>query len=225
MPLQISRIQSICFDVDGTLSYTDDVMVAQLARLLQPFYFLLPKENVFQAARRMVMAAEAPANFFISIPDLIGLDNELYALADWIARIFHSKVKNHWMVPDTIEMLDKLSKHYPLAVVSARDTRTTMDFLNQFNLAAYFNCFATDQTCQHTKPFPDPILWTARHMGVSPEACLMVGDTTVDIRAGQAAGAQTVGVLSGFGEEKELHQHGSDLILSKAAELVQVLEE
>ena len=30
MPLQVSRIRAICFDVDGTLSDTDDVMVAQL---------------------------------------------------------------------------------------------------------------------------------------------------------------------------------------------------
>jgi len=28
MPLQVSRIRAICFDVDGTLSDTDDVMVA-----------------------------------------------------------------------------------------------------------------------------------------------------------------------------------------------------
>ena len=122
-------------------------------------------------------------------------------------------------------MLERLSQRYPLAVVSARDTRTTMDFLNQFNLAPYFKCIATDQTCEHTKPFPDPILWAAREMGVLPEACLMVGDTTVDIRAGKAAGAQTVGVLCGFGEAAELSQHGANLLLSITADLVQVLEE
>ena len=41
----------------------------------------------------------------------------------------------------------------------------------------------------------------------------MIGDTTVDMRAGKAAGAQTVGVLCGFGEEPELRQLGADLIL------------
>ena len=33
MPLHVSRVHAICFDVDGTLSDTDDVMVAQLAEL------------------------------------------------------------------------------------------------------------------------------------------------------------------------------------------------
>jgi phosphoglycolate phosphatase-like HAD superfamily hydrolase len=99
-----------------------------------------------------------------------------------------------------------------------------MDFLNQFNLAPYFKCIATDQTCEHTKPFPDPIFWAAKEMGTPPDACLMVGDTTVDIRAGKAAGAQTVGVLCGFGEEGELRKYGADMILTSPAELVQVLE-
>jgi phosphoglycolate phosphatase len=51
----------------------------------------------------------------------------------------------------------------------------------------------------------------------------MVGDTSVDIRAGKAAGAQTVGVLCGFVEEAELRQHKANLILSLTADLVQVL--
>ena len=188
MPLQISRIQAICFDVDGTLSDTDDVMVAQLAVLLHPFQFVFPGKDLTQTARGIVMEIEAPANFLIGIPDLIGLDDELFALKDWVVRASKKNTKPFQLVPGTTEMLEKLSLRYPLAVVSARDTRSTMEFLNQFSLAAYFKCIATDQTCQHTKPFPDPILWAAKQMGVSPEACLMVGDTTVDIRAGKAAG-------------------------------------
>jgi len=51
------------------------------------------------------------------------------------------------------------------------------------------------------------------------------GDTSVDIRAGKAAGAQTVGVLCGFGEEAELRQHHADLIISMTVDLAQVLAE
>ena len=176
-------------------------------------------------ARSIVMEAEAPANFLYGIPDLIGLDDEIFALKDWIVRLSKKKARPFQLVPGTMEMLETLGKRYPLSVVSARDTRSTMDFLDQFNLDQYFKCIATDQTCEHTKPFPDPILWAAREMGVLPEACLMVGDTSVDIRAGKAAGAQTVGVLCGFGEESELREHHADMILSMTAELVQVLGE
>jgi HAD superfamily hydrolase (TIGR01509 family) len=225
MPLHISRIQAICFDVDGTLSDTDDVMVAQLAKLLYPFNLLFPGKDLIQVARSIVMEAEAPANFLVGLPDLVGLDDEIFALKDWIVRLSKMKTKPFQLIRGVKEMLEGLSPRYPLAVVSARDTRSTMEFLDQFGLAPYFKCIATDQTCEHTKPFADPLLWAAKQMGVQPEACLMVGDTTIDIRAGKAAGTQTVGVLCGFGEETELRRQGADMILATTPELLQVLEE
>jgi HAD superfamily hydrolase (TIGR01509 family) len=225
MPIHVSRVRALCFDVDGTLSNTDDLMVARLSRLLRPVRFLLPGKSTRRFARRLIMAAEAPANFFIGVPDLIGADGPIFALADWVARTFHTKPKKYWLIPGVREMLADLSRRYPLAVVSTRDTRTTHDFLGQFGLLPFFRCVAVDQTCRHTKPFPDPILWAAGQMGVSPQSCLMIGDTTVDIRAGKAAGAQTVGVLCGFGEEQELRQKGADMILTETPELVKVLEE
>ncbi|MBK7338591.1 MAG: HAD family hydrolase [Saprospirales bacterium] len=51
----------------------------------------------------------------------------------------------------------------------------------------------------------------------------MIGDTTADIRAGKAAGAQTVGVLCGFGEEPELRKMGADEIIDDTTKLLDVL--
>ncbi|MFN2144202.1 MAG: HAD family hydrolase, partial [Anaerolineales bacterium] len=70
---------------------------------------------------------------------------------------------------------------------------------------------------------PDPVLWAADQMRVSPEHCLMIGDTTVDIKAGRRAGAQTLGVLCGFGTEKELRKAGADEILPSTAHLTYLL--
>lgn len=224
MPLNVEKIQAICFDVDGTLSDTDNLMLEKIAHVLKPFHFLFPKKEIAHVARRLVMFSEAPANFLLGIPDLLGLDDELFALFDKMARKNHKKPGKFLLIPGIAEMLEALSKRYPLAVVSARDTRTTEIFLDQFDLRKYFKCIATAQTCEHTKPFADPILWAAEQMGVPAENCLMVGDTTVDMRAGLNAETQTVGVLCGFGEEPELRKYEADMILTMTAELVQVLE-
>jgi phosphoglycolate phosphatase-like HAD superfamily hydrolase len=48
----------------------------------------------------------------------------------------------------------------------------------------------------------------------------MIGDTVADILAGKNAGAQTVGVLCGFGKEKELRQAGADLIIKRTPDLL-----
>jgi N-acetyl-D-muramate 6-phosphate phosphatase len=223
MPLNDSRIRLICFDVDGTLSDTDDLMVVRLTRLLRPLSPLFRRHGIDRFARRMVMAAEAPANFLIGLPDLFGLDRPVFTLADWLARHSRRKPGRLLMVPGVKEMLADLNQRYPLAVVSARDERTTYSFLEQFDLLRFFRCIACSQTCKHTKPFPDPILWAAAEVKVPAADCLMVGDTSVDMRAASAAGSQKVGVLCGFGEREELLRHGADMILATTAELAEVL--
>jgi phosphoglycolate phosphatase-like HAD superfamily hydrolase len=51
----------------------------------------------------------------------------------------------------------------------------------------------------------------------------MIGDTTVDVLAGKRAGAQTVGLLCGFGTEGELRRAGADIILKDLRELHKLL--
>ncbi|MBN2500010.1 MAG: HAD family hydrolase [Anaerolineales bacterium] len=227
MPLDIARIQALCFDVDGTLRDTDDQMVLRISRRLTPLRFLFPRRDPEAFARWFVMTVETPGNFVFSLPDRVGLDDELAAANDWLFERGLRREKAHQLmiIAGVQESLALLGYHFPMSVVTARGKRGTMAFIAQHDLGQHFKAVASAQTCARTKPFPDPVLWTAEQMGVPPENCLMIGDTTVDMRAGKAAGAQTVGVLSGFGAERELLRTGADLILPSVAELPSVLLE
>jgi len=219
MSLDLQRIQALCFDVDGTLSDTDDVYVKRVLRFLPPSLFRDPE----RAARRFVMWVESPGNTLIGLPDIIGLDDEMLLLWEWLNRHRPRRMKHFILIPGVREMLDGLQSRYPMAVVSARDENSTRAFLDKFGLTAYFQEIVTAVTARHTKPYPDPILYAADKMRVAPENCLMVGDTSVDIRAGKSAGAQTVGVLCGFGEKAELKSWGADIILDSTSKLADVL--
>ena len=219
MTLDFPLIKAICFDVDGTLSDTDDLYAQKVKRFFPRFLFRDPK----RAARRFVMWAEAPGNALLGLADTVGLDDEMVAVIDWMNRHRKLSAKKFLLIPGVDAMLARLHSHYKMAVVSARDQKGTLRFLEQFALAKYFDVIVTGQTVEHTKPYPDPILFAAHEMGVQPGECLMVGDTTVDMRAGTSAGAQTVGVLCGFGEEPELLKFGAKLILKNTSELADVL--
>jgi len=219
MPLEIPRIRALCFDVDGTLSDTDDLYVQKVKRFFPRFLFHDPD----RAARRFVMWIEAPGNALLGLTDTIGLDDEMVAFIDWLSRHRKMSDKKFLLIPGVDNMLAQLKEKYPMAVVSARDENGTLRFLKQFDLVKYFDVIVTGQSAEHTKPYPDPILFAAQKMGVKPEECLMIGDTTVDMRAGASAGAQTAGVLCGFGEEPELLRFGADLILKSTPDLVEVL--
>jgi phosphoglycolate phosphatase-like HAD superfamily hydrolase len=224
MPIDPQRVKALCFDVDGTLRDTDDQYVSRLAKWLEPLHFLFPQRDGRLAARQLVMGLESPANFFYRILDWLAIDDEVLGIGEWLHKKQLLKPKHEFLiVPQADACLARLSLHFPMAVVSTRGERGTRAFLDHFDFTGLFDCVASGLTTPHTKPWPDPVLWAAEKMGVPAENCLMMGDTTVDIRAGRAAGAQTIGVLSGFGYEKELLEAGADQIIESVANLPQLL--
>ncbi|MCJ7622417.1 MAG: HAD family hydrolase [Anaerolineaceae bacterium] len=223
MSLDVQRIRALCFDVDGTLRDTDDKWVNRFERFLKPLRFVFPGRNVRPFARWVVMTIETPGNLVLYLLDRLGFDDEVARLFKRMAKRDNKQMRDFWLIPGIAETLSKLKEKYPMAVVSARGKEGTVAFLEQSELMHLFDAIATSQTCEHTKPYPDPVVWAAEQMCVDPRTCLMIGDTTVDIKAGRAAGAQTVGVLCGFGTEKELRRARADLILESPAQLVEVM--
>jgi phosphoglycolate phosphatase len=223
--LDITRVQAVLFDMDGTLAETDEEYLRQLVRLARPLHFLFGRADPARVLRRWMMASEGTATFLLTLPDRLGIDEPLAALTDRLARwralgrpgAFHA-------VRGVPEMLARLARRLPLAVVSSRDRRGTLGFLDQWNLAPHFAAIITALSAPRMKPHPAPVYAAARVLGVAPARCLMVGDTRADILAGQRAGAQTLGVLCGFGEREDLEACGADLILDSTAELATLLD-
>ena len=216
MAFDPGRVRAIFFDVDGTLSDTDDVYAATVARWL----VLLPSRMRADVARRIVLALETPANFAYAVLDRLGWDGAMRWLS---ARLRRRRVGEAAAALPVIagvpEMLAALAGRYPLAIVSARGRPMVQDFLERHRLAPWFGAVVTAESCARTKPSPEPLRFAAAMLGVPVEGCVMVGDTTVDMRAARAAGAQAIGVLCGFGVEGELRRSGADAILASTADV------
>jgi len=223
MALDAAKIKAVIFDIDGTLSDSDDQMVEQVERFLKPFLFFIGEPCWKAVARWLVMAVESPGNFLYHLADCFDIDRFFVNLMAKVDRKNEKKPIEYRIIPGVHEMLTTLAVKYPLAVVSARGEKTSMAFINQFSLAPFFRVIVTSQTTRRTKPFPDPLIYAAEKLKISPAHCLMVGDTTVDIRAAKRAGMQAAGVLSGFGREGELKRAGADEIFSLTTDLGRIL--
>jgi HAD superfamily hydrolase (TIGR01509 family) len=224
MSLDIHRIKAICFDIDGTLSDTDDLYIQNILPYVKPLHWLTPKKDPLFIARRLVMNIETPGNELYHLLDRFRLDAFAGKVYNRINRTIAPKqTRKYMIIPGAKQALEALEQQFSLSVVSAGSHSSIYGFLETFSLKSHFKAVATSQTCEYTKPYPHPVLWAAQQMSVEPGECLMVGDTVVDIRAGKAAGAQTVGVLCGFGEETELRKAGADLILNSPVELIKHL--
>lgn len=223
MPIDLQRVKGLCFDVDGTISDTDDVWVERIGKVLAPRQRVKNARRARLTARWLVMATESPMNFSYNLADALSLDDNIARLIERSARK-RSYGSSHFILMDGArELLDAAVKRYPLSVVSARDARSTAEFLRRFSIREHFSEVVTNLTCEYTKPYPHPVQHAAAAMQLPPDACLMIGDTTVDILAGKRAGAQTVGLLCGFGTEGELRRAGADIILNDLRELYELL--
>lgn len=224
--IEKKRVRGLLFDVDGTLSDTDDHMIGSVTRFLKPVSWLFKNRDPQKFSRWFVTGVETPVNFMYSLADKLNIDGPLIRLHQKLTQKKRNRPVEHepfLIIQGIVAMLEELTTQFPLAVVSSRDGQTTREFLEHFDLQSYFPVIVTSQTCQRTKPSPEPIHYAAEKLGLKTEECLMIGDTIMDIRAGKSAGAQTVGVLCGFGTQKELIRAGADLVIASTADLIHFL--
>jgi predicted PurR-regulated permease PerM/phosphoglycolate phosphatase-like HAD superfamily hydrolase len=214
------EIDAILFDLDGTLTETDDNAVNALAGRLQAVRWFLPKRDPVRAARQMLMAFEAPASRMLGLLDRFGLDDDFFGVSDRLGRLRGVQASPNLRPMDGVgEMLHDLSRRYNLAIVTTRCHRDAETFLKQADLAELIQVITGRDDTWRLKPHPSPVRHTAEKMGVPVQRCLMVGDTAVDIKAAQAAGARSIGVLCGFGSRRDLERAGADRILQTTSDL------
>ena len=232
--IDLSRVDALVFDIDGTLADTDDHLVATLAAAIDRLPFLSGRRAT-ELARRIVMGAETPVNAAYGAIDRYGLDDELAALKALLQRARDQRQRGelhpaeaadeipHDMVPGVEQMLHELAERYPMSAISTGSEPRIRAFLEHHDVLRHFSAVAGAQTTPRMKPYPDPLLHAASAMGVAPDRCLVIGDTTVDMQTARACGAQAVGVLCGFGTEGELRREGADLILATTSDLAGAL--
>ena len=136
------------------------------------------------------------------------------------------------MTQDTIvfdgvdEMLANLvAKALQWGVVTNKSKRFTDPLSQQMSLFATAGAVISGDTTPHAKPHPEPLLEAARRIGVTPEACVYVGDDERDIIAGKAAGMYTVAAVYGYlGEKKSVAHWGADDVIDSPSELLKRLK-
>jgi phosphoglycolate phosphatase-like HAD superfamily hydrolase len=218
--LDRETIDAVLFDLDGTLMDSDDQVVESLALRLQRFGWRYP----YRAARSLVMTAETPLNGLMTLLDRLGLDaplQRMWARSRGLRR--GATPPDYRLMEGADVMLAELRQRYRLVVVTTRGRGDAQAFLGQHELGDLFEAVVTRESTRRLKPHPEPICRAADQLGVPVERCVMVGDTTMDVRSARQAGARAVAVLCGFGGRRELERAGADVVLDHVVDLSAVL--
>jgi phosphoglycolate phosphatase-like HAD superfamily hydrolase len=213
--------RAVLFDLDGTLLDTDELVLEYLAGRLHKVPFLRRLYDSRRLARRIMAGSERPLAIVALWLDLLGIDKQVLSWGKWLERMDGELEGSRYVAVDgSVEVIRQVSECYDLALVTSRCRADVDQFIERYDLDGCFAAIVARGDVRRFKPAPEPVRRAAERLGHPPEQCIVVGDTVLDIRAGQRAGALTVGVLSGFGERAQLERQEPDLILETMAELV-----
>lgn len=224
-PTGVKKMSYKCllFDLDGTLvdSRADlansvNLMLTELGR--DPLSSCRVLNFVGEGARLLVERSLSASAEIPPQPDEV----------DHALKIFQHHYREHLLdftrvYPEVEETLSSLS-HVPKAIVTNKPYEFSVALLEGLGMLSQFQVVLGGDSLPERKPSPMMLLEAARSIGVSPSACLMVGDTKFDVVAGQAAGMKTCGYVPGFRGRTELAEAGADFLIERFSELCVLVE-
>jgi HAD superfamily hydrolase (TIGR01509 family) len=185
--MELSRVQAVLLDMDGTL-VDSDAAVERSWRTWAAEYPVDP-------GRGPLVAHGLPAvsNVRRLRPDLS--EDEAAAAAQHQLELEYDDVADVTATPGAHELVAELDRlGLPWAVVTSADVPLARVRLDAAGIRPVL--LVTIEDVRHGKPDPEGYLLAARKLGVDPRRCLVVEDAEAGVGAGRAAGA-TVAALKG----------------------------
>lgn len=211
------RIKVLFFDIDGTLAETDDHYSVRLHKVLNSLLFFLDEKATYRIAHILIMIGQTLIDLIYWLLDILGFDQALTNITEHLSR--REDEYQYVLVAHADKMIELLSKHFRLGIITAGGEQTAAAFIKKHHLESFFEVIVSAQTTARTKPSPMPLIYAAEQMQVSPNECLMVGDTVFDLKIAQRAGAEFVGVRTGFDHDWLLKLFGAKHIIDSVRDL------
>lgn len=96
------------------------------------------------------------------------------------------------LYPGVTEVLSTLhARGIKLALVTTSEHAMVDPILNKYNIAPFFDAIICGDDVSRQKPDAQPVLMALSKLQAKSEESIIVGDSSTDIRAGQAAGIDT----------------------------------
>ena len=124
-----------------------------------------------------------------------------------------------------VEAVQALKRRgHPIAVVTGKPGEPAARTLKHVGLASIVDAVVGSDSCSRHKPDPEPVLLALERIGRSPPDALFVGDSPVDVQAGNAAGVTSVAALWGACTREALLAASPRHLLEHVAALPSLVE-
>ncbi len=206
----MNQFKGIIFDVDGTLTSTNDLIFAS-------FNFITEKYLGKTYSPKEIVSWFGPTEDVI-LKDFCG-DNYEKAREEYYR--FYSD--NHYMAdiyPGMKEILEKLkSRGVLLSIYTGKGREAAAITLKKIGVYDYFDLIITGDEVKEHKPSPEGIELFLKKFNLEKEDVIMIGDSPSDIKAANAAGVKVASVLWDSLAKDHVLKMKSDYVFNSVAEL------
>jgi len=213
----LSAPQAILFDLDGTLVDTVHLRIDAWTEALRRHGVPADRDRlagfIGSDGRRLAreMSREAGREFD---------EAEAKVVDDLSGAIFDELNAAPVPLPGASELLSALElSHLTFAIATSSLPGQVMASVRSLALPAE-PPIVDGSHVAHAKPAPDLLLAAAAQLGVTPEGCWYVGDSTWDMIASAAAGMTGIGVTTGAVDADALAAAGASVTIESLAVLL-----
>lgn len=188
MDTQAAPLSCVIFDVDGTLTRTNELIFASFNDLAQRHL-----GRTFRPEEIIALFGPPEEGALEKVFGSANIDLLMEELLLFYSANHRAMASLHDGMEPLLRFLKK--RGIRLAVFTGKGRHTTRITLDTLGISAYFDLVVSGNDVRLHKPHPEGILRILEHFGVEPEAALMVGDSMSDIRAARGAGVRVATVL------------------------------
>lgn len=127
------------------------------------------------------------------------------------------------LLPKAREAVTAAKEFATLGIVTTKTGLYSRILMEHFELMHYFDVLIGREDVEYPKPHPEPVFKALQGLKCDKKDVWMIGDTSLDILAAQAAGINSIAVLSGYEDEKTLKKF-TNIIYSDANEAIGYLK-
>lgn len=186
-------IRAVLFDMDGTLVETDID------------FPLMKREMLALGERNGIPASELQGLDILAVVNAIVARLESQGRGDEAARVRQEAFEileqielancdKAQVIAGAPELLTALRDAGIKIGIVTRNCRSAVEVSLELTRVS-FDVLLTRDDVRNTKPHPEHLLRALDLLGARPDEALMIGDHWMDIQAGKAAGARTIGFL------------------------------
>ena len=212
-------VAAVIFDLDGVIADTEHVWDEVRAELVADW------GGTYSPSAQQAMMGMSSVEWSRFMHDELRLAQSAEEInAEVVRRMLERYRTDLPLVDGAVDVVRELSASLPLAVASSSNRPLIDAVLESARITACFSATVSSEEVARGKPSPDVYLEAARRLGIHPNQCAAVEDSTNGIRAAVSAGMFVVAYPNRHYPPGAESLSVANAVVDSLAEIVEALE-